>query len=47
MKEMCNELKKNKMILIVFLVNLLGFARSMGLIVGVQANGALIGKINS
>ncbi len=46
MKEMCNELKKNKMILIVFLINLLGFARAMGLIVGVQANGALIGKIN-
>lgn len=46
MKEMFSELKKNKMILIVFLINLLGFARSMGLIVCVQANGALIGKIN-
>lgn len=46
MREMFDELKKNKMILIVFLINLLGFARSMGLIVCVQANGALIGKIN-
>lgn len=46
MKEMFSELKENKMILIVFLINLLGFARAMGLIVCVQANGALIGKIN-
>lgn len=45
-KEMFAELKQNKMILIVFLINLLGFARSMGLIVCAQANGALIGKVN-
>ncbi|MDE6111162.1 MAG: MFS transporter [Eubacterium sp.] len=45
-KEMFREMKKNKMIFIVFLINMLGFARSMGLIVCVQANGALIGKIN-
>ncbi len=45
-KEMFAELKNNKMILIVFLINLIGFARSMGLIVCAQANGALIGKIN-
>ena len=45
-KEMFSEMKKNKMIFIVFLINMLGFARSMGLIVCVQANGALIGKIN-
>ncbi len=45
-KEMLSEIKSNKMILIVFLINMLGFARSMGLIVCVQANGALIGKIN-
>lgn len=45
-KEMFREMKNNKMILIVFLINILGFARSMGLIVCVQANGALIGKIN-
>lgn len=46
MKEMFRELKDNRMILIVFLIYLLGFARGMGLIVCVQANGALIGKIN-
>ena len=45
-KEMFREMKNNKMIFIVFLINMLGFARSMGLIVCVQANGALIGKIN-
>ncbi len=45
-KEMLSEIKSNKMIFIVFLINMLGFARSMGLIVCVQANGALIGKIN-
>ncbi|MDE5605052.1 MAG: MFS transporter [Eubacterium sp.] len=45
-KEMFREMKMNKMIFIVFLINMLGFARAMGLIVCVQANGALIGKIN-
>lgn len=45
-KEMFSEMKRNKMIFLVFLINMLGFARSMGLIVCVQANGALIGKIN-
>ncbi|MDE5671642.1 MAG: MFS transporter [Eubacterium sp.] len=45
-KEMFSEMKSNKMIFIVFLINMIGFARSMGLIVCVQANGALIGKIN-
>lgn len=45
-KEMFTEMKQNKMILIVFLVYILGFARTMNLIVNVQANGALIGKIN-
>ena len=45
-KDMFREMKTNKMIFIVFLINMLGFARAMGLIVCVQANGALIGKIN-
>lgn len=45
MKEMVSELKNNKMMLIVFLINMLGFARNMGLAVCVQANGALVGKV--
>ena len=46
MREMFDELKTNKMILIVFLIYILGFARTMNTIVCVQANGALIGKVN-
>lgn len=46
MKEMFTELKNNKMILIVFLIYVLGFARTISVIVCVQANGALVGKIN-
>lgn len=45
-KEMFEELKTNKMILIVFLIYILGFARTMSVIICVQANGALIGKVN-
>ncbi|MCL2508111.1 MAG: MFS transporter [Oscillospiraceae bacterium] len=45
-KDMFAEMKSNKMIFIVFLVYLLGFARAMTIIVMVQANGALIGKVN-
>ena len=45
-KEMFTEIKTNKMILIVFLIYILGFARTMPLIVCVQANGALIGKVS-
>lgn len=44
-KEMFSELKTNKLILIVFLINMLGFARNIIQIVCVQANGALIGKV--
>ena len=46
MKDMFSELKNNKMILIVFLIYILGFARTMALSVCVQGNGALIGKVN-
>jgi len=46
MGDMFRELKENKMILIVFLIYILGFARTMPLIVAVQGNGALIGKVN-
>ena len=45
MGDMFRELKSNKMILIVFLIYMLGFARNMPLNVVVQANGALIGKV--
>lgn len=33
-------------LLIVFLIYILGFARTMSTIVCVQANGALVGKVN-
>ena len=46
MKDMFTELKNNRMILIVFLIYILGFARTMALSVCVQGNGALIGKVN-
>jgi len=46
MKDMFTELKNNRMILIVLLIYLLGFARTMALSVCVQGNGALIGKVN-
>ncbi len=46
MKEMFTELKSNKMILIVFLIYILGFARTMSTIICVQANGALVGKVS-
>ena len=46
MSEMVTELKQNKMILIVFLIYILGFARGIASIVLAQANGALIGKVN-
>ena len=45
-REMLDELKTNKMILIVFLIYILGFARTMSTIVCVQANGALVGKVD-
>ncbi|MCL2494253.1 MAG: MFS transporter [Oscillospiraceae bacterium] len=46
MGDMFRELKTNRMILIVFLIYVLGFARTMTLAVVVQANGALVGKVN-
>lgn len=46
MGEMFKELKNNKMMLIVFLIYILGFARTASLIICVQANGALVGKVN-
>jgi len=46
MGDMFRELKENRMILIVFLIYILGFARTMPLIVAVQGNGALIGQVN-
>ena len=46
LSEMAKELKENKMIFIVFLINILGFARGIATIVCLQANGALVGKIN-
>lgn len=44
-KEMFVELKRNKMIRIVFLTFILGFARNMAMGICVQAGGALIGKV--
>lgn len=45
MKTMFKELKDNKLIRIVFLVYMLGFARNMAMGICVQAGGALVGKI--
>lgn len=44
-KEMFVELKTNKMMLIIFLTYILGFARTMALGIIVQAGGALVGKV--
>ena len=44
-KEMFVELKNNKMIRIVFLTFMLGFARNMAMGICIQAGGALIGKV--
>lgn len=44
-KEMFTELKTNKMMLIVFLTFMLGFARTMALGIVVQTGGALVGKV--
>lgn len=43
--QMLNDLCKNKSVLIVFLINILGFARNMSTVILLQANGALIGKV--
>lgn len=43
--QMLNGLRKNKNVLIVFLINVLGFARNMSNTILLQANGALIGKV--
>jgi Na+/melibiose symporter-like transporter len=43
--QMLNDLRKNKNVLIVFLINVLGFARNMSNVILLQANGALIGKV--
>ena len=45
MSQMLNGLRENKNVRIVFLINLLGFARNMSNAILLQANGALIGKI--
>ena len=45
MKEMFTELKTNKLMRIVFLTFILGFARTMPLGICVQAGGALVGKV--
>lgn len=45
LKDMFAELKRNKMILIVFLIYMLGFARGIAVMVCVQTNGALVGKL--
>ncbi len=45
MKEMFSELKNNKMIFVVFLTFILGFARNMAMGICVQAGGVLVGKI--
>ncbi len=44
--QMLKELQKNRNILIVFLINVLGFARSMSNAILLQANGVLIGKVS-
>lgn len=44
--DMFKEMKNNKMILIVFLIYILGFARTMTTIVTVQASGALVGVVS-
>lgn len=45
-KEIFAEFKRNKQILLVFLLYMLGFARGISVMVCVQTNGALVGKIN-
>lgn len=43
--QMLSDLRKNKNVLIVFLINVLGFARAMSNTILLQANGALIGRV--
>lgn len=43
--QMLTDLRKNKNVRIVFLINVLGFARSMSNAILLQANGALIGQV--
>lgn len=43
--EMLSDLRRNRNVMIVFLINVLGFARSMSNTILLQANGALIGKV--
>lgn len=45
MKEMFRELKNNKMIFVVFLTFILGFARNAAMGICVQAGGVLVGRI--
>ena len=45
LKEMFTELKSNKMLLILFISTVLGFARTMTLGICVQTGGALVGKV--
>ena len=45
-KDIFAEFKENKQILLVFLLYMLGFARGITVMVCVQANGALVGKLN-
>lgn len=43
--QMIEVIRKNKHILIVFFINILGFARNLSNVILLQSNGALIGKI--
>ena len=44
--QMLADLRRNKNVLIVFLINFLGFARNMSNVILLQANGAFIGKVD-
>ena len=43
--QMLTDLRENRNVLIVFLINVLGFARNMSNVILLQANGTLIGKV--
>lgn len=47
MKDMFSELKTNKMLLIIFLMNMLGFARNIGMSIGIQTAAVLFDKIDT
>ncbi len=45
LRQMIDVIRSNKYILIVFFINVLGFARDLSNVIMLQANGALVGKI--